>query len=43
MTPLGQGMLLALNLIEQERINLRDNGISYTPMGYGDDRWPTNG
>lgn len=30
MTPLGQGMLLALNLIEQERINLRDNGISYT-------------
>ena len=23
MTPLGQGMLLALNLIEQERINLR--------------------
>lgn len=30
MTPLGQGMLLALNLIEQERINLRDNGINYT-------------
>ena len=30
MTPLGEGMLLALNLIEQERLNLRDNGISYT-------------
>lgn len=30
MTPLGQGMLLALNLIEDERANLRDNGISYT-------------
>lgn len=30
LTPLGQGMLLALNIIEQERQNLRDNGISYT-------------
>lgn len=30
LTPLGQGMLLALNTIEQERQNLRDNGISYT-------------
>lgn len=30
LTPLGQGMLLALNIIEEERCHLRDSGISYT-------------
>lgn len=30
LTPLGQGMLLALNIIETERCHLRDSGINYT-------------
>lgn len=30
LTPLGQGMLLALGMIEKERCHLRDSGINYT-------------